>query len=874
MTSQSSGDIPFPAILIDARRQNPAVMSDSDREQVDSDIASLSSDTNDEQSDVDEKLAQVVFAATNRRDLDKRRLREARTVAPVPTHHASQSAPVDEPISQKDMMQRMLSTLSKASDGDKGLAIAQLEKKVARLHRDGKKQLSVPLPQPVQGRIERSVAYEKAKETLSEKWADVVHKNRKAERLVFPLNGSTAPIGRNSSDIAANFQPNNEYEQEIQKLLVDARVASEKQLLNGEEKAIDDLGVSEVSKEQLMERRHQLAKMRSLMFYYERKMKRIKKIKSKKYRRLLKKEREKVAVLVGTDDEQQALIKAERKRAEERATLRHKNTSKWVRRKLSRAETKHEGDTKAAIEEQLRLHQELVKKQGLVEDSDDSDMDSDVGESEAEEQLKAIEKELVEYSAKPKQPKGLMGMRFMQAAQERQKKQALELLKEMKDSEQSDDDGEGKVVFKGRRYFNMEKEKENKASTMHVTEHEDREAPGLVEGDDGEDDVEKLSEGIRRVSEENAHNLAVAERNVNRKTDEKKIEKPAELRSKISVDVPKVLVANRTEDGVETENNPWLSGKPTVSIEKGDGTDPSSTEGVKKSTKKQKEAQNAKSVITSESNPWLQGVKPNESVEKEGGVDFSGTRGVKKNMKKKDAHSAKVSEKSSVEVEDNPWLAGSTTSKKAKRKRKREAELMAANTTATIEDDVDTVMRMRQVAEAFADAGGAEEADFEQAKRDEVSADMPDAKEVQAEVLPGWGSWGGANVKRRKTESAFARAARERLAEARRRAVGARKDKGMKHVILEQRRVRGAAALTMARVPFPFAGREEWEMEVRTPVCRELMGGGRFSKVVRPRIGKRAGDVIEPMGAGVGAVLKRRSERAGERERARKGLMR
>ena len=52
--------------------------------------------------------------------------------------------------------------------------------------------------------------------------------------------------------------------------------------------------------------------------------------------------------------------KAERLRAEERMTLRHKNTSKWAKRLLQRKDL--DPQSRAALEEQLRLGQQLRKK--------------------------------------------------------------------------------------------------------------------------------------------------------------------------------------------------------------------------------------------------------------------------------------------------------------------------------------------------------------------------------------------------------------------------------------------------------------------------------------------------------------------------------
>jgi len=127
------------------------------------------------------------------------------------------------------------------------------------------------------------------------------------------------------------------------------------------------LGAASVTAAEVEARRGELAKMRSLLFHYERKMKRMKKIKSRRYRRALKREKEAVGGGVGDSDGEldggaAAAEAAERRRVEERMNLRHKNTSAWVRRQLQRKEgTRNEG-VRAAIDEQLRLGRELRHK--------------------------------------------------------------------------------------------------------------------------------------------------------------------------------------------------------------------------------------------------------------------------------------------------------------------------------------------------------------------------------------------------------------------------------------------------------------------------------------------------------------------------------
>ena len=95
-----------------------------------------------------------------------------------------------------------------------------------------------------------------------------------------------------------------------------------------------DLEMNKLSVEDVKARNEELAKMKSLLFYQEQKNKRINKIKSKKYHKIRKraeerkeKERE---LIKQTDPElyKELLEKDAIKRAKERMSLKHKNTSK------------------------------------------------------------------------------------------------------------------------------------------------------------------------------------------------------------------------------------------------------------------------------------------------------------------------------------------------------------------------------------------------------------------------------------------------------------------------------------------------------------------------------------------------------------------
>lgn len=134
-----------------------------------------------------------------------------------------------------------------------------------------------------------------------------------------------------------------------------------------------------------------MAKLKSMMGYELAKRRRLNKIKSKTYRRILRKEkdrdeerRQKALELLDPDAARARLReKMEKMRAEERATQKHKNTSKWV--KHAKQFAKFDTNTKDAIDEQHVLRQRLMAKMDEEADADVANAADAMSESSEEE---------------------------------------------------------------------------------------------------------------------------------------------------------------------------------------------------------------------------------------------------------------------------------------------------------------------------------------------------------------------------------------------------------------------------------------------------------------------------------------------------------
>lgn len=118
-----------------------------------------------------------------------------------------------------------------------------------------------------------------------------------------------------------------------------------------------------------------LQKRRVLLNYQEAKYRRNRQIKSKTYRKLVRKSKQKSteAKLIG--DEEEARNIDDRLRALERATLKHKNTGKWA--KYNRIRSKFDANSRNKLDEQEKIYQRLMRKQKseLSEPNNSDDFD-------------------------------------------------------------------------------------------------------------------------------------------------------------------------------------------------------------------------------------------------------------------------------------------------------------------------------------------------------------------------------------------------------------------------------------------------------------------------------------------------------------------
>ncbi|KAF7096598.1 hypothetical protein CFC21_098515 [Triticum aestivum] len=276
-----------------------------------------------------------------------------------------------------------------------------------------------PLPKGQRDKMDRSVAYVLSKKEIG-KWERIVKDNREAATLRFEndLNLGVDTVGA----IASKFEPRSSFEKQM------ASVFNNTEIMEAHKN--DGAKILELNKmevEDVRERQNRLAKMRSLLFRHETKAKRVKKIKSRTFHRLLKKDKLKAADLEADPEAaKDSAKKLEFKRAEERMTLKHKNNSKWAKRILKRGLSVQDDGTRDAITAQLQQHALLTRKMNSIKDgssSSDESSDDDDDDEEDESKLEAkllnrgkekIRKVIEEDNEIPKS--GVFSLPFMERA--------------------------------------------------------------------------------------------------------------------------------------------------------------------------------------------------------------------------------------------------------------------------------------------------------------------------------------------------------------------------------------------------------------------------------------------------------------------------
>ncbi|XP_059680581.1 U3 small nucleolar RNA-associated protein 14 homolog A [Gavia stellata] len=311
--------------------------------------AALSASEGEDEEDGERRHQQLLEAVSSLSGRKRRKLAE-RTEASVQVSEFNVSC---KGAGEKLVLSELLQPIRPKS------ALSSVKKELTRVKQ--KKAVELPLSKEEAKRVVREAAYVTTSKDVG-KWQQVVLQNRRAEQLVFPLKQEIATVVPLEQVVSA-WKARTPLEQEIFGLLHKTQQPITDPLLTPEETA----SLQAMSLEEARQRRAELQKARVVQSYYEAKARREKKIKSKKYHRVLKKSKRRKALkdfeLLHKSDPEAALARLEeleQLRMQERMSLKHQNKGKWARSRAIMA--KYDLEARKAMQEQLAKNKELMQK--------------------------------------------------------------------------------------------------------------------------------------------------------------------------------------------------------------------------------------------------------------------------------------------------------------------------------------------------------------------------------------------------------------------------------------------------------------------------------------------------------------------------------
>ncbi|GAA5952349.1 hypothetical protein JCM3765_001949 [Sporobolomyces pararoseus] len=682
--------------------------------------------------------------------------------------------------------------------------------------------ISAPLPPRLQDKVDREAAYEKTKEE-TDKWNDTVKKMKgesgagvsgaRHERLVLPLIDPTHDAKRapNSNELNAKFQPTNDLEASIQALLSTGQMQQTD--LEREEKA----QLATLDPADLAARRAELRRQRDLMYRAERKAKRVAKIKSKAYRRIHRKGKDKDGSQLSLEDleeldridggdrvaEERARLEV--LRAKERATLKHSSKGGRWAKKVDGLDGL-EDERNKSIRDMVERRDQLRKKIAGIEDEEEDefapsgsedeyasgdDADFDSIRKTAFNELAALDAKEAAAAENDPKLKGVMNMKFMKDARARASREVEKDADELR-----------------RKLEQMDKAGERE---------EDDEPISLAQQVQG--NLGRMVFGPSSTVSQTAApepESAPAKSSTTTKISSISFDEPSSASSRPTTSRARPSLSNPGPSN-EVEENPWLA------LADGEGS---------RLSRKNNKASFGKDSLSA--------------------AEKIADKAARARSKQTDARQADRAD-AEVELDLSAGLVNSGSKKKREKAPQvggavsRPAEAMeeaADESDAQSDDEIDaqrgkgrTAFKQRElVKEAFANDDVV--ADFAEEKRKEIERDAPREED---NTLPGWGSWAGKGAKKsKKPNKKFVKKIAGIEA-------SERKDAGLNHVIISEKKDKKASKYMLKDLPFPYTSAAQLEHKLRTPMGPEWSTSTVLRDQTIPSVLVKPGVAVRPV---------------------------
>ncbi|KAL0105032.1 hypothetical protein PUN28_016570 [Cardiocondyla obscurior] len=643
------------------------------------------------------------------------------------------------------------------------------------------KVLPKPLEKPAAERIKRTVGYGNVKEEL-QKWDSIVSRNRTAEQLSFPLKRVTEIKNSSASKIPEflrGFSTKSDLMKKIEE--VDSTFLCP---ANEEEKKDDKY---KMTLKEVILRRKEAARFRAQQSYKEAKAHRQRKIKSKKFHRIQRKDKIKQQLKdfekLKESDPQEALAKLEqldRTRAEERMSLRHKNTGQWARNKQIKA--KYNKETRQVLAEQLAISRELTQKVKRT----DSDEDDDESE-ENEIILKNKESDVktnVEIDNFIQQCRQFYDKKQETETREETNKDKISKIETTPEKEKEKCHNEIEKILQAN--DTKSKLRANKKNDITYANINNTKNKSLKRKKNNEDITSDCADATKK---DNDKKLKL--QNVSKTFDSKESKKK---KSKLKPKVQEVKTTCKTNKKVKKQEEENEDYSPSLEFENPKHK-PILDSPLEETTcgKNTQKASNRTSLQN----------KLNSTSQESIGINQD------------------------IEIDPKKYL---------NIKPKHLKTQLPDVTTAGDDDSEQEEETHKIMSEAFADDDVVEE--FRKEKEEEMKKSQPQEIDLS---LPGWGTWGGPNIKKRKLarkKSRFTLIVPK---------APPRKPENQGKVIVFEHDNEKLKKHLVKELPYPFTRVKDFEASVRAPISRTFVPMNVHLRLIRPTVKTKLGQVIDPM---------------------------
>ncbi|XP_043685479.1 U3 small nucleolar RNA-associated protein 14 homolog B [Vespula pensylvanica] len=672
------------------------------------------------------------------------------------------------------------------------------------------KVLPKPLEKPFADRIKRVVGFEKTKQEVK-KWNGIISYNRTAEKVYFPLKQLSSQV-EPTKQFVKKFKLQSNLEKQLAALEPEPEIVEEK-----EDKVSMTL-------EEILERRKEAARMRALQSYKEAKAYRQKRIKSKKFHRVQKKERIKQQLKefeeLQKSDPQAALEKLtllDKSRAEERITLRHKSTGQWAKNKQIRA--KYDKETRQVLAQQLSIGRELTQHLKVADDSNDDD---DTEDDSMPLQLSDNTKEnpwLNEVKTESEINEFISNYRKYWDEKNSKSNKQNSISHQINNTSQKSDfeskqKQDSKTVSSKGPLINKKNELKKNKKSLIADKNVKNEFNGRL---DVNESIEVMTVNnddkiLNKVAATSAWNVQECE-----------ISNTDDVKNNSTILTEKIdemfdLMENKMQKRIRTQISRVKrkfnidTGKKNYNDNKCNVDEPD-IEDLEFKNKKQKPILN----------------KPMEEVAKSTKLledkDVIKLKNLAKSVSKT---TIDVSKNKDVNIDPNKYI--NVTPKHLN----TDLPNVTTGGDDILDDSEDEEEKHNIISEAFADDDVVDE--FRKEKEEEIKKSQPEDIDLS---LPGWGSWGGMNIKQsfRKKKQFIINVPKD----------APRKDENKGDVIIIEDEDAKIREHQVNELPFPFSTVRDFEASIRAPIGRNFVPENDHKKLIEPPVQTAMGKIIEPM---------------------------